>query len=703
MSETETTKTWTFSRVGGVDQVLIRNGEDIANLARLDQKLWAVLAMPSAQPAVKDSLEYLDADKDGKVRVSDILRAVEELKAQLKTLDTLFEKNDRLGTDQVIDEDLRKTMLQIAPAGAQSARETVDLAAVEEAIGAFSALPFNGDGVITSASTKKETEKALVAALVGAGYSAQDAGGEAGVNASCLDNFLADTEALRVWMEGGKAFADRFTSEEAGRAAMGLFKEVRAPLDDYFMRCRVVAMAGDSQATGDLAALMSSLLAHSLSEDDGALACLPLAMPVASGILSLSGALHPSYEKAVLAFFGCEAEGARASKTLSQAEWEALAAQMDAYAQWLEGKPQSGAAGLGAQVFEPAFGAEALGALRRLIDKDAAVSGKSAALGRLRILLLLKRDFVCILENFVNLSEFYSKKRGLFRSGRLFLDSRELELCLDVKNAAAHAVMANLSSMYLLYCDLSSRDGRKKSIVAALTAGDADSIFVGRNGVFYDSDGADWDAVITRIVAQPISIREAFFSPYKWFVRTLEDFAMKRAASAEAANMDKMKGAAQTSAQAGKPEAKPEQIAPKKIDVGTVAAIGVALGSIGAMVTGLVSLFFGLGIWIPLGIVGVLLLISGPSMILAFVKLRKRNIGPLLNAEGWAVNGRFKINVPFGASLSHLAELPKGAARGAKDPFAPKRRPWALYVVLLLAAGLAAAYFLGWLRPLFGA
>ena len=103
----------------------------------------------------------------------------------------------------------------------------------------------------------------------------------------------------------------------------------------------------------------------------------------------------------------------------------------------------------------------------------------------------------------------------------------------------------------------------------------------------------------------------------------------------------------------------------------------------------------------PLGIVGVFLLISGPSMILAYMKLRKRNIGPLLNAEGWAVNSRLKINVPFGATLSHLALLPQGASRQIKDPFADKKKPWGLYAGLLIIAILVIAYLVGWLNPLF--
>jgi hypothetical protein len=406
--------------------------------------------------------------------------------------------------------------------------------------------------------------------------------------------------------------------------------------------------------------------------------------------------MHPNYAAAVAEFFNLmEVDGA---KGIGQATWEEHAHRIEAYAAWLGQKPAAEVCALGEAVIAGSADVGQAEAVRALVEMDLAKAPSAEALKNLKTLLFLKRDFIVILKNFVNFDNFYLRKKGVFQSGKLFLDARELEFCMDVKNPAAHGSMAGLASMYLLYCDLSQKNGKKKSIVAGLTAGDADNIFVGRNGIFYDTDGESWDAVITKVVVQPISIREAFFSPYKWLVKTLEDMAMKRAASAEAASMSKMKSTGEVAAQAGKADAKPEQAVPKKMDVGTVAAIGVALGSIGAMVTGILSLFVGMGVWMPIGIVGILLLISGPSMILAYMKLRKRNIGPLLNAEGWAVNSRLKINVPFGGSLSHLAVLPPGVNRQMVDPFAEKKKPWGLYLAIVLVIGaLVAAYILGWL------
>jgi len=707
----ENASSWAFSRIGGVDQVVIRNGADIAALEKLDQKLWAVLAMPAGLPAVKECLDYLDGDKDGKIRVPDILRMIDELKAKLITLDTLFEQSDQISSDQLADARLREAVssaLEIIQTGAgtrgsgssRPAAGSVDLALIDKAVSAFSSLPFNGDGVLTQASSEDDSIKELIGALAGAGYSKPDAIGVPGVDETNLDAFVADLERYKAWVEETNN-SRLFPSEDTGREALRLFRLVRAPLDDYFKRCRILAMAGNSSVMDELTSLMASILSRNLPEASEELARLPLALPDDTLLLHLDGAMHPSYGDLVLAFFALAARGSGAKSMVSQKEWEELAAKMEGYGTWLDAKPEAGVCALGKRFMEGEFPAASVETLRQLIQKDLAMAEKAESLGELRRLILLKRDFLRILGNFVSLDDFYIRKRGLFRSGKLFLDGRELELCMDVRNPSAHATMAGLSSMYLIYCDLARKDGRKKAIVAALTAGDADNIFVGRNGIFYDAEGEDWDAVVSKIVVQPISIREAFFSPYKWLMRTIEELAMKRAATAEAANIDKMKGVAQATASAGKPDAKPEQIVPKKIDVGTVAAIGVALGSIGAMVTGILGLFFGMGAWMPLGIVGVFLLISGPSMILAYMKLRKRNIGPLLNAEGWAVNSRLKINVPFGATLSHLALLPQGASRQIKDPFADKKKPWGLYAGLLIIVILVVAYLAGWLNPLF--
>jgi hypothetical protein len=292
-----------------------------------------------------------------------------------------------------------------------------------------------------------------------------------------------------------------------------------------------------------------------------------------------------------------------------------------------------------------------------------------------------------LLHNFVNFADLYSRDRyAVFQAGTLYLDSRSTELCIRVD---APNALAAMSKAYIAYCTCTRTGGATMTIAACFTQGDSDYLFTGRHGIFYDRAGRDWDAVVTSIVDNPISIRQAFWSPYKKFVRMIEEQVAKRAAAAEAASSGKLAAAAETTANADK--AKPAE--PKKIDIGTVAALGVAVGAIGGALATLATGLAGLSPWqLPLVLVAVMLAISCPSMIIAWLKLRQRTLGPILEGNGWAVNGRVKINIPFGTALTAVAKLPPGAKRSLEDPYedkeaAAKRRQ---LIVLLLLLALAA-------------
>jgi len=122
-----------------------------------------------------------------------------------------------------------------------------------------------------------------------------------------------------------------------------------------------------------------------------------------------------------------------------------------------------------------------------------------------------------------------------------------------------------------------------------------------------------------------------------------------------------------------------------------LAAMGVAVGAVGAFLTALVGYvtgLFALPFWmIVLAFCGILLVISTPSMLIAWLKLRQRNLGPILDANGWAINGRVKMNVPFGGSLTEVAKLPPGSKAAMDDPFAEKPAVWPKFVLFLVIIG----------------
>ncbi|GAB6276905.1 MAG: hypothetical protein SAMD01599839_14450 [Rectinema sp.] len=691
---------WRFRRIGGMDQVVLKTGEDIAALSELDPKLWAALAMPTSQHRCKEALSLLDEDHDGRVRVPEILHAVDKFRTSFTTLDILFDENSAISLDRLKDGHLRKACVNAAHiAGAEV--EGVDAAVVEKAISLYNERTFNGDGIVVPESAKDPHTAGIIETLIASGYQAIDSSGKNGVDNVALDAFAHDANIVLEWNAKGESI-QRTLPDLPFDAILPAFRTISDVMDDYFRRCAVLDLAGTPDALKNLETQMAAALSTPLGNNAEALQALPLALPQADGLLALDAAYNPLYETEVKSFLDAVKTPYNLENELDKTAWSRIAADCRMYSAWTDSKPPVGAESIDPSMLSDILNDGSLDAIRTLITRDLAEAAHAAALHELHNILVLKKDLLKILRNFVTMDEFYGSREGIFQSGRLFIDGREFELCLDVRNPTAHSSMAGLAGMYLIYCDITRTTGEKGSIVAALTAGDADRIYVGRNGIYFDNDGLDWNATITKVVIQPISIREAFFSPYKWLARTIGGFTAKRASAAEAGRQNQLKELAQKAVeQPTKAPQVAEQIAPKKIDVGTVAAIGVALGSIGVMITSILSLFIGMGVWMPIGILVVFLLISGPSMILAAIKLRKRDLSPILNAEGWAINGRLKLNLIFGAALSHLGNLPPNSIRMLNDPYAPKKKPWPLYIVILIIVVAVVAWLLGWLDPVF--
>ena len=294
------------------------------------------------------------------------------------------------------------------------------------------------------------------------------------------------------------------------------------------------------------------------------------------------------------------------------------------------------------------------------------------------------------MKNYVSFSNFYTGGETAFQAGVLFFDTRATTLCFELNGDDRHATLDILSGAYLLYCDI-TRGTAKRKLLALLTNGASDNIVVGRNGLFYDRDGNDWNATITKVIANPVSVREAFFSPYKNLARMIEEQIAKKA------NAANEKSDALVATAADKTVNMPKEAAAslpnKKLDLGTIALIGTAIGGISTLIGSLLQALFGLGLWVPLGLIGLILIVSGPSMILAAMKLRKRSIGPILEANGWAINAHAKINIPLGSSLTKLASLPKNARLAHLDPFAEKKKGRNIFISVLILLFAAAGVF----------
>lgn len=695
---------WEFSNIGGSSRVRIKTGEDIAHLSELDPKMWTVLSCPVKGLEIEDkSLAYMDCDSDGKIRVADMMATSKWLSGAVKDLDILTEGKDSIDLDQLDQENeagkklyasARQILDNLGKEGnVISLADTKDIAAI------FAKTRFNGDGIITEASTDDADEKAAIAAAAASLGGVADRSGAVGVNAEIIENFYKSLADYVAWQEAAveAPFGDKTD------AAIEAYNSLDAKVKDFFMRSKLAAFSPDSTGALDVqTSRIEAISADNLTGKTDEIAAYPIARITGKPEIDLTAPVNPAWAAKFAVVKAVAFEG---KKVLTEDDWAAVGAQFAAYTAWKGAKAGASVEALGLDNIRKFIEQDKKASLLDLVAKDAALAEESANIEMVDKFLYVLRDFYRLVKNFVTLHDFYDKDRStnaIFQSGRLIIDQRECRFCMPVADMAKHNASAASSGMFLVYCDCTTKTKPGKiTVVAAVTVGEVGDLVAGKNAVYYDNSGLEWDAVITKVVDNPISVAQAFWSPYRRMSKTIENLINKQAADKDAkmmANANAKINAAPAAAPAdpAKPVAPPFDIAKF---AGIFAAIGMAVGMIGAALSGLIQSMSGMGWKLIFVFIGILLVISGPAMVMAWLKLRRRNIAPLLNANGWAVNAASKISIPFGETLTDAAKFPK---MKLKDPYAKKGlAPWkkwliSLSALVLVAGGLWLFNLLSW-------
>jgi hypothetical protein len=700
---------WKFFRCGGLDQVVLESAADLLALPELDQKLWVALSCPVQGLELDEkTLRLVDTDRDGQIRVPEVLAAVRWAAERLRDPGELLKGDEALALSAVNDghpegKAIVTAAKRVLAAGNRAEANAISVGDVAEPSRVYPSVVPSGDGVLVPESTDDPQLLAAIKDILSTVGGEPNRSGVSGVTAEKIEGFFRELETHVRWLENGPP-REVAVLGDATEAACRAIKAVRAKVDDYFARTRLAAF--DNRAIAALNRQENEYLtiaAKDLTITSDEVAAFPLARVDASRPLPLLEGVNPAWAAALKRLHEAAVAPVHGAhkNVLTEDEWKALNASFAAYEAWLGATPVSTVAKLGAA---RARALQADGSIRtaleKLVAQDKAREIDFKAAASLERLVHYHRDLRTLLHNFVNFADFYSRDRwAVFQAGMLYLDTRSCELCIRVADPGAHAELASLSKMYIAYLECTRPAGETMKIAACFTQGTSDYLVVGRNGLFYDRKARDWDATIVKIIENPISLRQAFWTPYKKVIRMIDSAIAKRAATADAGAQKKLAvAAAPASGEAPKPPAAPvaPPAPPRKIDIGTVAALGVAVGAIAGALAALSTGLAGLAWWqVPLVVVAVMLLISGPSLIIAWLKLRQRTLGPILDATGWAVNSRVKVNIPFGVSLTARAQLPRNARHLSHDPYGDKSSGlrWTLFLVLLalLGAGLFAA------------
>ena len=686
---------WKFSTIGGKNRVNIKSGEDIRHLGELDQKLWTVLSSPVVGLEFDaKTLKILDSNNDGRIHVHEVVKAAEWITSVIKDPDMLLKKEDTLplsafNTDNPDGARLLASAKQILK-NLGLKKDSISVADADDSVAIFAKTGLNGDGIITVQSTKDEELQKTIEACVASVGGKADRSGLMGADADSLEAFYAALANYSAWQKKAADDKSIFAFGDNTAAVYDIVNQIKAKVADYFMRCKLAVFhAGSVNALDVSVTRIETISDKDLSACADEISTYPLARISANNTLPIDERINPVWQATVgkLRALALDKEFEGASE-ITEEQWNAFVAKLAPYEAWLGEKAGAEVEALGLDQVNAILKADRKAELLKIIDDDKALESESLSIDEVAKLLHLYRDFYTFLCNFVSFRDFYDPDgKAIFQAGELYIDERCCELCIKVPDMGPHATATSLSGMYILYCNCVDKiTGNTMIIAAVMTDGDVSDLREGKHGLFYDRKGVEWDATVFKIIDNPISIRQAFWAPYRKIGRYIETTIEKRAAEKDNKVMADMTAKVDNAGKdgaAGAEKKKPFDIA---TFAGIFAAIGLAIGAIMDAITDMSKSVSDWSWWKWLILIAaIMLVISGPSMILAWLKIRKRNLSPLLNANGWAINASVKVNMTFGATLTEIGKSP---LKAEPDPFADKTPWWKKLIYWLIGIGL---------------
>jgi hypothetical protein len=407
---------------------------------------------------------------------------------------------------------------------------------------------------------------------------------------------------------------------EAELAALKAWEE--APAADATLQPLKEATA---DADAALAAVEPILDAFFQPPDDA-----PLVMEGPEAALPLKGNLNPKFADAIAAFVEKAVKPIIGEvEELKRTDYAKVKAAFAPYRAWLASKPVMNA-------------------------------NARAALEEEERVVRYRMYLVEYLRNYVSQEKLYDGSLdAMYLTGTLFIDGRECRLCFHVDDEGAHSALAERSDCCIIYLKLTRSGGAARNVCAVITAGRTIPLYAGRNGLFYDRDGVSWDATITKVVMSQVSLREAFWAPWRKMGEMIGEQVKKFVGSTQEKSVGGVTKAVDgvgTNA-AAKTEGKPaDSSANGAALASSVAALGIGIGMVGAAFAGVVGLVAGLPWWkTAIGVLLVVLAVSLPSVILTWFKLRRRDLGAVLNACGWAVNRPLRFSQKLAKQFTRRA------------------------------------------------
>ncbi len=681
--------------------MVLETAADLGLAVDLEPALWVASSAPV--PGIRGDvrfLEELDSDKDRRITFADLIDAIRWTLQIFKQHDGIEQGSDTLHPESIDTTTAQgeRILTSLERAQARSGLEPNDpvpLETLSDALRETESRPVSEAGVILPEAAEDNETAEFIRVAIRVTGGVPHPGGSRGIDSESLTQFRQCLHAYLNWSGYGSNDPNSSAGEPPpadtadnpilfrctieDEANYRRYAELIEKIDRYFMLCDAAKIDNRLEGFSHGQELsIESLVTGDSGSIEAALRAAPIAGITRTGILPGPDEVNPLYKEPLESFQReiLEPRTGLSVFSLPVDRWRDLRRWMKPFEQWLSLKPH-GAYELSA-VDEPGslLDPSLQTACETLIEHSRDMAYDRGNL-RLAVRAGLFQAFLLeFCNNFISFPRLYNRRsRAVFEQGRLILDGRVFNLVVKVDNRGKHATLARNSDMFVMYLVVYGTDGNRAfEIAVPVTSGGRGNITVGKRGVFVDLDDRDMDAEVVELIENPIGFIEAIVSPFKrlWRVVTGKLDAMTVTAQTEleqAASREFDTVAAGTTAGSGSgvPAGQVAAAGSPSGNRGTISPAGslllgggVALAALGSALVYITDTLASLRWWqILVGLGSALFAVVFPAIIQAFIKLRRRDLSPIIEACGWAINARMRLTRSLCRSFTYRPRYPR--------------------------------------------
>jgi len=651
-----------FRNYGGSYQLSIEKGEDLLNILKLDEAHWAATSVPvEILNCDKKFLEYLDTDRNKRIRTDEVKEGISYILSYLKNpsiIDGTDELNlSDLNTETESGKLLKKTAEIILTNLGVEKKEKINLNQVRNLQKIMSKSISNGDGIITSDATEDEEIATFIKLIIEKFGSKLDASGAPGIDKEIVNNFFQQCQEFLNWKEkgilpDGKEKTEIMIFGQQTPFLYEIYKKVEEKIDQYFL---LSSLSHFDEKIDEIMKLSAEEVkdfnVENRNEIIEKLEKLPIAPLNKELVLDFENITNILYKEKLKKFKKNISNRIFPEfDKLTLQQWEEIKKLFANYKNWIENKKGEKVEAIGEENIKKFLSGKYKEKIEELIDKDIQVSPLIQSIKNLEKLILYKKYIIEFLNNFVSFSNVYNPEIiSLYEAGVLIIDGRKINLNILVKDINKHKEIASSSNTFIMYLNIIGKENNQIQfqIASPVTSGEAGRINIGKRGVFIDRNGTEWDAEVIDIIKNPVGLLEAIKAP---FIKIGENIKIQ---------IEKITKTKQQKVEQSLVSPSSASFA-RDIMVGGGVAIA-AIGSSFAYITKVLSQIKVLHILITIAVIAGIILI--PSLIIGFLKLRRRDLSILFEASGCAINVKMRLGTKLGKILTYTPDFPESSKK----------------------------------------